>query len=89
MKTDLTLRQSIYLRAAELVEKSWWKPSRVPGDYCMAMAVSNAYYAATGSPAFPDNIMSPEDVDEFMKFNDHPDTTAAMVAERLRLKAFE
>jgi len=91
MKTDISIRAAVYLRAAELVEQNGiCKISYSQNNSKQRCA--RGHLMAASKELFGDAILFHkfENAEDFniMVFNDRPDTTAAMIAAKLRERAF-
>lgn len=94
MKTEFSTKTLIYLRAAELVEQGHckgWLALDKDNDPCppeSSFAKSFCYFGAlirAGHEARVERFIPPT---EIILWNNAPDTTAAMVAAKLREQAF-
>lgn len=87
MKNEISIRAAVYLRAAELVELK----GITKGTFGYDGTRCGVGYLLDAAREIGVNII---DIDPSMShwglvsFNDHPDTTAAMVAAKLREQAF-
>lgn len=104
MKTDLSIKAAIYLRAAELVEQGFSKHCLFRNDkneqidyrdmqsatkFCYRGAIMRARYEINGElPKLPTGDWENVGPVELAHWNNAPDTTAAMVAQKLREQAF-
>jgi hypothetical protein len=96
MKTELSIKAAVYLRAAELVEQGhskYWlaqdlagKPQLPESESAVSFCIRGAVLRAAKEAGLRrDDVPSP---DHFVLWNNAPDTTAAMVAAKLREQAF-
>lgn len=92
MKNDVSIRAAIYLRAAELAEqKGICKHSygySDDGTRCSRGHLVNAALELFGNITALHAVENASDL-EIMYFNDKPETTAAMVAAKLRELEFK
>lgn len=95
MKTDLSIKAAIYLRAAELVEHGHckgilWKYNEEVEvvAYCYRGALLRAESEITHVHPENASVGWKVETNKFINWNNAPDTTAAMVAAKLREQAF-